>query len=268
MVKGLFALQQIDQAEFEEIGLAKDGRLLLEDLDMEALLGGRRTQMLELKDLYFDGFHISSLNAKLSLKPDASGVPQLMIHPLYKEKLAPDYLTDSEAEALEKGDLPNLEKRITDGEGDPRSVLVEFDRETNEYVITDTDRVLAPDFVNGEELTRDQKERYRKGKEVELKDGTRFQYAGTEREGLRSNKIALVASIIIDGGLSFLLYQGLNALFNRKHDEKSVKLSDGYRKAFSDIKKAEGDPEEWLKLNQQHHGKDQSRGYGRVGSSR
>lgn len=256
MVKALFHPEQLDLAGLEEIGLAKDGRPLLEEQDLEALLAGRRTQMLELKDLFFDGFHIAALNAKLSLRATPEGATELLIHPLYKEKLAPDYLTDSEAEGLEKGELDNVYKSISDGEGDPRLVLVEFDRETNEYVVTDTDKVLAPDFVNGEELTLDQKERYRKGKEVQLADGTRFQYAGTEREGLRSNKIALIASIVIDGGLSFLLYQGLNALFNRKQDERSAKLSDGYRKAFSDMKIAEGDPEEWLKLN----GRSQGRG--------
>lgn len=267
MIQGIYDERQLDIAEFEAVGLAKDGQLLLENEDLKALLSGRRTQMMELKDLYLDGFHISAINAKVSLK-ESAGRPELLIHPLYKEKLAPNYLNDTEAEALENGDIENLEKRITDGEGDPRHVLVEFDRETNEYIVTDTERILAPDFVNGEELSLDKKERYRKGKEVELDDGTKFQYAGTEREGLRSNKIALIASIIVDGGISFLLYQGLNALFNKKHDTRSVEMSDGYRKAFSDLKTAEGDPEEWLKRQAQQPDKEYSRGYGRGGNAR
>lgn len=268
MIQGIYHPDDLNLPDFEAIGLARDGKVLLDEQDMEALLAGRRTAMMELKDLYFDGFHISSLNAKLSLADGANNQPVLLIHPLYRKPLAPDYLTNTEAEQLEKGELPNLAKRITDGKGDYRSVLVEFDQETNEYMITDSSGILAPDMVNGEHLSLDQKERYRKGKEVELEDGTSFQYTGTEREGLRSNKIALVASLIVDGGLSFMLYQGLNALFGKKHGANAAQLSDGYREAFSDMKRSEGDPMEWLKLNGQHPDKEYGRGYGRGGTSR
>jgi len=95
---------------------------------------------------------------------------------------------------------------------------------------------LAPDMVNGEFLTAAQKENYRKGKEAQLADRTRFSYSGTDTHGIRSNKIALVASILIDGGLSFVVYQGLNALFNQKHDPKEAnKLSPGYFNALKDM---------------------------------
>jgi hypothetical protein len=268
MVKGLFDLDELDMADFEEVGIARDGKLLLEDSDLEALLSGRRTSMTELKDLYFDGFHISSLNAKLSLKAGLNGKPELYVHPLYKEKLAPEFLTEDEIIDLEEGRVANLEKTITSPRGAKREVLVEFDEETNEYLVSDIDEILAPDFVNGEELGLEQKARYRKGKEVELEDGTKFQYAGKEREGLRSNKIALIASIVVDGGISFLLYQGLNALFGQKHDAKSEQLSDGYRKAFSDLKMSEGDPEEWLKRQLQNPEREHNRGYSRGGTSR
>lgn len=123
-------------------------------------------------------------------------------------------------------------------------MLVEFDSDTNEFIITDTEKIWVPDQVNGEILSLDQKERYRKGKEVELQDGTRLQYTGKEREGVRSNKIALVASIMIDGGLSFALYHGLKAMFGEKHDQKSKEFSKGYDQAVKDMKKQqeEGGP--------------------------
>jgi hypothetical protein len=266
MIKGLFNLAEIDLKEFGEIGLLREGAIALEEADLEALLAGRRTEMMELKDLFVEGFHITSLNAKLSLQRDADGFPELLIHPRYKEKQAPTYLTDSEAEALESGEVANVAKWFTLDMNNTSKMLVEFDRETNEYIVTDADQILVPDMVNGEELSLDQKERYRKGKEVELKDGTKFQYAGTERQGIRANKIALIASLLIDGGISYLLYQGLNALFGKKHDAQAAQMSNGYRKAFSELKKSEDEPEAVVQVL--HPDKKYSREYGRNGTSR
>jgi hypothetical protein len=270
MIKGLFHPDDLDLHEFSEIGLARDGHILLEKDDLQALLDGQRTGMVELKDLFFADFHIQSLKAKLSLEKDeATGKPAVLIHPLYIRTEPPRYLTGTDIEKLETGSIPNVEKRFTDKRGRSKDVLVEFDPETNEYIVTDISQVFTPDIVNGEHLSAEQKERYRRGKIVELEDGTRFQYAGTEREGIRANKIALIASILIDGGISFILYQGLNALFGEKHDSRAAQLSDGYRKAFSDMKMSEGDPEEWLKQEfQRHPDKEYSRGYGRSGTSR
>jgi hypothetical protein len=158
-----------------------------------------------------------------------------MVHPIYKQAMQPSFLTDTEVEELEKGEVPNIEKVIEDDEGHVRDVLVEFDRETNEFIVTDQARILAPDRVNGEYLSLDQKERYRKGKEVELADGTVLQYSGTEKQGIRSNKLALIASIVIDGGLSFALYQGLHYLFGeKKHRDNADIFSKGY---YDDLEK-------------------------------
>ena len=67
---------------------------------------------------------------------------------------------------------------------------------------------MAPDMVNGEYLTAAQKENYRKGREVKLADlaNQSCNYSGTDVNGIRSNKLALIASILIDGGLSYMLY--------------------------------------------------------------
>lgn len=59
--------------------------------------------------------------------------------------------------------------------------------------------------------------------------------------GIRSNKLALVASVLIDGGLSYMVYKGLNALFNQKREQKtSDKLSPGYYQALKDIENQQG----------------------------
>jgi len=134
------------------------------------------------------------------------------------------------------------------------------DKETNEFIVTDQARILAPDRINGEYLSLDQKERYRKGKEVELKDGTTIQYSATDKNGIRSNKLAFIASVLIDGGLSFALYHGLNALFGqKKHSEDADVYSKGY---YEDLEKMQNQEQQ----HKREPEKEYSRSYTRTGS--
>ena len=207
--------------DLEKIGLAKNGIVMLERDDVAALLSGRRTDMLRLENLNSDGLHIPVLDAKLSLKPGADGKLQLLLHPIYREAEVPSFLTDTQAEMLKKGEAVNVQKQIFDDDGNAKEVLIEFDRDTNEFIITDTERIQAPDEVNGVPLTEEQKEKYRKGKEVKVDhDGTTLQYSGTEKQGMRSDRLALIASILIDGGVSYIVYKTLHALLGKKQEKE------------------------------------------------
>jgi hypothetical protein len=165
------------------------------------------------------------------LRPNAAGNLEL-VHPIYKEIEPPYYLIAEEAQPLEKGERVNIDKVTVDKEGNAKEVLVEFDRETNEFIITDTDKILAPEEINGLPLTAEQKERYRKGREVETADGTIIQYAANEKQGIRSDMLALIASVLIDGGVSYLLFKGLNALFNMPQKKEP---GANYHKTMSEI---------------------------------
>jgi hypothetical protein len=227
--------------DLETIGLAAGGQLLFNVDDLKALLSGRRTSLLELHDLEAENVKIKSINAKISLQPNKQGKIDLLIHPIYRKAVTPDFLDDNEAQQLQKGEVASLLKITLDNHGNKKEMLIEYDAETKEYIVSDTEKILAPDMVNGEFLTPAQKENYRKGKEVEIADGTRFSYSGVDHHGIRSNKLALVASILIDGGLSYMVYKGLNALFNKKRDEKAAeKLSPGYYNAIKDIENQRG----------------------------
>ncbi|NHA03248.1 DUF4099 domain-containing protein [Mucilaginibacter sp. HC2] len=222
--------------DLETIGLAAGGQLLLNVDDLKALLSGRRTSLMELHNLEAENIKIKSLNAKISLMPNESGKLDLLIHPIYHRAVTPEFLDDNEAQQLQKGEVVSILKITTDKKGNKKEMLIEYDAETREYIVSDTEKILVPDMVNNEFLTPAQKENYRKGKEVEIADGTRFSYSGVDHHGIRSNKLALVASILIDGGLSYMVYKGLNALFNKKHDPKMAeKLSPGYHNAIKDI---------------------------------
>jgi hypothetical protein len=236
MNKQIFEEQDLPMAELASIGLVRNGRVNLDNDDLQALLTGRRTDMLRLENLRFEDVEIKQVDTMLSLRENEHGVVKLLLHPIHREMEAPYYLTRDEAEKLERGDAVNIEKFITDEEGRSKQVLVEFDKDTNEYVITDTEQILVPDAVNGMKLTPEQKEKYRKGKEVEMPDGTTFQYTGVKKEGMRSNKLHLIASLIMDGGISFALYKILHGLYSKKRDEKQAALTTPqYREAFRDF---------------------------------
>lgn len=231
-----FNEKQLPLDELETIGLAAGGQLLLNVEDMKALMSGRRTSLVHLKNLEAENIKIKSIDAKLSLRLRPDGKTDLLIHPVYRKPLVPEFLDEAEARELEKGEVASLRKETTDKKGNKKEVLVEYDKETREFIVSDTGLILAPDMVNGEFLSPAQKLNYRKGKQVELADGTVFNYSGTDTHGVRSNKIALVASVLVDGGLSYLLFKGLNALFNSKRDPQAAgKLSPGYANALKDM---------------------------------
>ena len=222
--------------DLETMGLAANGQLLLNENDLRALLSGRRTGMLKLKDLEAENIKIKEMDAKLSLSTDEKGKIKLQIHPVFVRPVVPKYLDANETKKLQKGEIANLLKITTDDKGNKKELLVEYDPETREFIVSDTERIITPDMINGEYLTAAQKENYRKGKEVKLPDGTRLQYSGTDTNGIRSNKLALIASLLIDGGMSYMLYRGLNALFGEKHNPKEANnLSPGYHNAYRDM---------------------------------
>jgi hypothetical protein len=232
-----FKETELPLKDMESIGLAQQGRLLLDVDDLRSLLSGRRTSLLQLENLEAENVTIKSLNAKISLRVNEQGKAGLLIHPIYKKPATPDFLEDFEAVQLEKGEVGNLRKATKDDKGNKKEVLVEYDPETREFIVSDTEKILAPDMVNGEFLTLAQKENYRKGKEVEIPDHTRFSYSAVDKHSMRSNKLTLIASILMDAGMSYVLYKGLNALFNNKRDEKDAEtLSPAYYNALNDMK--------------------------------
>jgi hypothetical protein len=265
MIK-LFDEQDLPMEDLLKVGLIQDGGLVLDREDIDALLSGRPTSMLRFENLSFDGFNIAALDAKISLKPGSNGELELMLHPIYKKALYPAWLSDTEAEKLEKGEAVNLEKMILDDENELKDVLVEFDKETNEFIVTDIEKVLAPHKVNNEPLTPEQKERFRKGKEVELADGAKFQFSATEPKGLRSNRLQLIASIIIDGGISFVLYKALNAMIGHKQEKSAeVNNSKGFNAAKNEMAEQEKRRGPGMDVGQKG---EHTRGYSRSGTSR
>jgi hypothetical protein len=152
-------------------------------------------------------------------------------------------------------------------------MLIEYDWNTREFVITDTSKVQVPLEINGQPLTPYQKDRYLSGRQIEMPDGSMVQASGTAPEGFRSNRMALVVSVLMDGGISYLLYQGLNALIDKQGEVLQEKaLGKAYSKALERFEKPEAGNHVQLveKANSAEaiSGKNEQRSYGRSGFSR
>lgn len=263
----IFDYNDLPMKDLEAVGLVKKGELLLEEADLKALFSGRRTRMLQLENLELGGMKIASVKAKLQLVSGADGVTELRLHPEYLESRKPGYLSDTEAEALETGGKQSFEKTIVDGNGQKKRVLVEFDQETKQFLETDLDKLPAPEKVNNEPLSAEQQARYKRGEEVELSDGTKFRYTATTPEGIRANRIALVASIVFDGGISYLLFHSIKALVDQKQLAYAAGHNEGYQAALAEMKAQQSgvQEEEAPEHRIQFSGAQYEKGYARKG---
>ncbi len=247
-----------------KIGLFLNGKLNLEKENVDALLAGRRTDLISLRNLKTEGFQIQQLDAKLSLFRSEDGKVSLNVHPIYKEARNHGLLTDLEAEQLKLGEKSVIRKYQNTPEGTRKVHIIEYDAETREFISYDPESVLAPDKVNGESLTRSQKEGFRNGEIIELSDGTKFQHRASEPQGIRSDTSSLIISLLLDGGISYLMLKGLRSLSGREGSQKE-EFSKGYREAYAEMEKS-NIASDLSEQNNKHPKLQQSRGYGHVAS--
>lgn len=245
MKKKIFEEEKLPLSELEKYGLAEKGKLKFTTSDLNALLSGERTDIIRLNNLNLDGDSIKELDAKVSLHRNAKGSYELLFHPIYREAVQPDMLNKEEAQELIEGTQSSIIKTVDDGKQGTKEILVEYDALTKEFVVTDSELIIVPDYINSIELTAAQKEAYRKGKEVEVSDGTIIRYAGADSKSIVSNKVAIIVSILFDGGLSYLLYKGLSALNGKKQQGiEPYAFSDEYYKTLKEFN------EQWIKNKQ------------------
>jgi len=219
--------------ELQQLGIHKDGKLKLDAEQTEALLHGRRTKILSLENLKMDGFGIKQLDAKLSLFRNESGKVELAIHPIYHEAKPHPLLNEQEALNLKFGNAFNLRKEYEDANKKMKKAIIEYDEQTREFVAYDPEEVEVPEKVNSEALTDEQKKHFKNGEIVTLSDGTQLQHSATDNKGVRSDRGALILSVLLDGGISYLMLRGIRNLASNWDDQKDD-YTKGYRQALQD----------------------------------
>lgn len=279
--------------DFKKIGLMDNDTLNLTKEDLKELSAGRKSGLLDLKNLEHEGIQIERLKAKISLQENKDGSLSVVLHPIYKNPQKHSLLNDKEMDSLITGEKANIVKGYLDEKGKSHKMLIEYDKDTKEFVSMNTNRILVPEKINNEPLTQLQKAKYKEGEAITMPDGTMLQPSPTARNGVRSNNTFLVLSILLDGGVSYLLVKAAQALLGigRGEDKsamQSVQLTNAFHKGYLDALK-DMEAQKWnnrnsklmnfpddhhkldldeLKLQGQNGIKQESRGYTRGGMSR
>lgn len=237
-------INKLPYQELEKLGLFRDGDVKINQPDLSEMLAGRRSDFIELKNLEHNGIFIEKMKAKLSFSEDADGKLSVRVHPVYKNAQKHPLLDEKEMQSLIDQEKPNIVKDHVDAQGKKHKLIIEFDKDTNEFVSLSSNKVFVPEQINNESLTDDQKRKLREGAPIELNDGTVVQTSPTAKKGMRANTKFLILSILLDGGVSYLVVEGLKALFGSKQNEKRP----DYNKGFLDAMK-EMDKQKWANRN-------------------
>lgn len=232
-MKTLFQSSDLPLAQLENLGIYHQGQLLLNPEEISALLSGRRTELISLFELKGEKFDIERLDARLSLHRNASNEVEVLIHPIYHSPRQHSLLTDQEMNQLIEGKKDFIAKSIQTQEGILDMYNIEYDRVTNDFVGYSAPEVQVPDLVNGIMLDQEQKESFQKGELIELRDGTRFQHRVTQASGLLSDRRELILSVLIDGGISYLLIKDIQPL--RNISTQLDHHTPSFNKAFADM---------------------------------
>ena len=227
---------ELPMKDLEIFGVFKEGKFTIPEKEVNALKKGQMTDIVELKDLKGKDIHIEKLPARLSIVRGEDGNPSLRIDPVYKEpNIHPD-LSDSERKQLVNKELANIKKSYVDKEVTIQSEIIEYDQRTKQFLSFNPRDINAPHSVNNQELSPQQKKKYKEGDVVQMADGTEFQLSPSSPKGLTSNKKGLVLSVMLDGGISYLLFTGISKLLGKDSPEKEA-YNKGYLEAIKEVEK-------------------------------
>ena len=222
--------------DLEIFGVVKDGKFTIPEKEVYALKSGGMTDIVELKDLKGKDFQIDRLPARLSIVRGEDGNPSLRIDPVYREPNRHPNLNEEERTQLVKKELANIKKSYVDKDGNIQSEIIEYDERTKQFLSYNPRDIKAPQSVNGFELNPQQKKNYKEGETVQLADGTELQLSPSSPKGIRSNESGLVVSVLLDGGISYLLMTGINRMTGKKSQEEKA-YSEGYLQAIKEVQK-------------------------------
>lgn len=222
--------------DLEIFGVVKDGEFTIPEKEVNALKNGGITDIVELTDLKGKDIYIDKLPARLSIVRGEDGNTALRIDPVYREPNLHPSLNEAERNQLVRKELANIKKSYVDRDGNIQTEIIEYDQRTKQFLSYNPRDIKAPQSVNGQELDPQQKKKYKEGETVLLADGTAFQLSPAAPKGLTSNKSGLVLSVLLDGGLSYLLLTGVQKLLGKENKEDKA-YSEGYLQAIKEVQK-------------------------------
>ena len=155
-----FKENDIPYEEFAKFGFTRENILKLSKSDLDALLSGRRTSLLEVKRIQGIDRDLD-LKVKFSLQRDRDGNIKLMVHPV-RESINNDIkLTVHELNKLKEDQI--VIKKI---EGE--KFMIQRDKDNNELLKVKAKDIMIPTHIGHIELSSTQREHLKKGNPILL----------------------------------------------------------------------------------------------------
>lgn len=104
------------------------------------------------------------------------------------------------------------------------TLLIQFDQETKSAVIIDKNKIPTIKAVNGKDLSNEQQEDLKEGKTINVDENTTLKVDPKKNDLFESNKKLLLLSMLVDGGLSFIVIKSFELLREQQENKKQQEL--------------------------------------------
>lgn len=158
-----FRESDIPYNDLQKVGISKNDILSFSKQNLEALLNGKRTNILHLHctDTKGESF---DFNAKISMYRKEDSSIGVKIHPVRQSILNDIELKEKDIYKLKQGEV--ITKNINN-----EKYLVQLDQETNELLRAKQKSIIIPSYILNEKVDSKQKETLKNGGIIELKNG-------------------------------------------------------------------------------------------------
>ncbi|MDR0415538.1 MAG: DUF3945 domain-containing protein [Prevotellaceae bacterium] len=204
----------ISWEEAEKMGLTRD--FLQKEGRLEKMLQGKKTDLLPIAIADKDSGVTINTYARLSLKQDDEGKIHFKANLLRNDLDLTQYcghaLTSEDKASLQRtGNLGRIIEVKFKGDENPKKIFLSLDRQTNELIAFDAEKVKIPTAIAGKELTVEQQQALREGKSVKVEGmksaaGGEFsntlQFSAVEKRFVFTNNIPKVGRKIAGVELS------------------------------------------------------------------
>ncbi|ARS41957.1 hypothetical protein CA265_20780 [Sphingobacteriaceae bacterium GW460-11-11-14-LB5] len=208
-MKTLFEPHQLPISEFQRLGLVFENHIQLDPVDLNALLLGRRTGLITLRNLEANGLKLEKIDLKLSLETNREGKLSLSLHPIFRSPQQHPLLQGYDADPLMDGTAANIHKVYNKNSRQEYEAVIEYDPQTRSFIAYDPLQVAAPIAINGITLTEPQDYQFRRGLLVDLGDGTKFQHRASEPLGIVANRSELILTFEDPGPFQHVYMHGI-----------------------------------------------------------
>ena len=254
-----YPLRLLPIQDLKKIGLSSQHEILLSVENIQALLAGRRTDILCIPSIDLENISINKLHAKLSLYQDQRGSIRLLIHPIYKTPQIHPLLSPSEAQSLISGQQHTLKKMHAYSQQEIKEIHFEYDPETKEFISYDASKLPDIIQVNGMALSAQQQQDFKAGLLITLADGTQIQHSASDSRGVLSSSKRLIVYYQMQGESVQLIFTDLKNLRGASAAQ-SDGLSPSYQQTLEKIiqqdspsgKKLPSAAEYFKRLKEQH----------------